>query len=127
MPIEHRYDPELRTLFLELRGTITDAEILDFASEMATSRDVPPGRRELVDLCGVEQADLSSATLRAVAEIYARADERPEESRVAFVAPRDLFFGLARMYEAFRSPSPLQIRVFRELGEARAWLGIPAS
>jgi hypothetical protein len=34
-------------------------------------------------------------------------------------------FGLSRMYQAFRSDSPAEIGVFRELHEARAWLGLP--
>ena len=40
------------------------------------------------------------------------------------VAPRDVLFGLARMYEILRSGSPVEVRVFRERGEAESWLGL---
>ena len=124
MPIEHRYDPALRTLFLEFSGEVSEIELLDVARKLASDPSIPPGHRELVDLSGVLVTDVTSLALRRVAQIYAEADKRPEDSRVAIVAPADLFYGLSRMYEAFREPSPLEIQVFRELREARAWLGL---
>ena len=39
------------------------------------------------------------------------------------VAPGDLGFGLARMFEALSDPSEPEVRVFRDLSEARTWLG----
>jgi hypothetical protein len=77
-----------------------------------------------VDLTGIRDTDVGSATLRRVAHIYSETDRRPEDSRVAIVAPADLYYGLSRMYEAFREPSRLVIRVFRDLREARVWLGL---
>lgn len=124
MPIAHRFDPALRTLFVDFSGEINEAELVDAARKLAADPSIPPGRRELVDLSGIEATDVTAAALRRVAHIYAETDVRPEESRVAIVAPGDLYYGLSRMYEAFREPSPLEIRVFRDLPEARAWLGI---
>jgi hypothetical protein len=124
MPIEHRYDPALRTLFLDFSGEVSEGELVEVASKLASDPSIPPGHRELVDLSGIRDTDVTTAALRRVARIYAETDKRPEDSRVAIVAPADLFFGLSRMYEAFRGDSPLEIRVFRALGEARAWLGL---
>jgi tetrahydromethanopterin S-methyltransferase subunit E len=47
-----------------------------------------------------------------------------ERSRVAMVATTDVHYGLSRMYQAFRSDSPLDLRVFRDMREARTWLGL---
>jgi hypothetical protein len=124
MPISHRYDPELRTLFVELTGEVTANELVDAARKLSSDESVPPGHNELVDLSGIAQTDVTGATLRHVASLYASTDRRPEESRVAIYAPGDLYFGLSRMYGAFRDPSPVQIQIFRELAEARAWLGL---
>jgi hypothetical protein len=124
MPIEHRYDPALRTLFVDVSGEVSETELVDTARKLAGDSSIPPGRRELVDLSRIENSDVTSATLRLVAHIYAESDQQPEDSRVAIVAPGDLYYGLSRMYEAFRRSSPVEIRVFRELGEARAFLGI---
>ena len=119
MPIEHRYDPALRTLFVELTGEVSETELVDAARKLSADPSIPPGGRELVDLSGVRDTDVTSAVLRRVAQIYSERDQQPEDSRVAIVAPGDLYYGLSRMYEAFRRSSPVEIRVFRELGEAR--------
>jgi hypothetical protein len=124
MPIEHRYDPALRTLFIELSGEVSETELVDAARKLASDPAIPAGHRELVNLSGVHNTDVTAATLRRVAHIYSEADQRPEDSRVAIVAPGDLFYGLSRMYEAFRESSALEIRVFRDLPEARTWLGL---
>jgi hypothetical protein len=126
MSVSHRYDPELRTLFYEFCGEVREAELLEIAGKLASDPSIPPGRRELVDLSRLETTDVTAGALRRVAQIYADADERPEDSPVAIVAPGDLFFGLSRMYEAYRQDSPVRIRIFRSLAEARAWLGLEA-
>jgi hypothetical protein len=124
MPIVHRYDPALRTLFLDFSGEVSETELVDVARKLTSDPSIPAGHRELVDLSGVRNTDVTAAALRRVAHIYTDSDRRPEDSRVAIVAPADLFYGLSRMYEAFREPSRLEIQVFRELREARAWLGL---
>lgn len=124
MPISHRYDPGLRTLFIELTGEVSATELVDAARKLSSDESVPPGHLELVDLSRVENTDVTGATLRQIAGLFAEADRRPEDSRVAIVAPGDLYFGLSRMYEVYRDPSPVRIRIFRGLAEAKAWLGI---
>ncbi len=127
MPIAHRYDDQLRTLFIDVSGEVTETELVDAARKLASDPSIPPGRRELLDLSGAQQTTVTPAVLRHVAAIFGATDKTPAESRVAIYAPGDLFFGLSRMYETFRSSSsPVQIRVFRALDEARTWLGIPA-
>jgi hypothetical protein len=124
MPVEHRYDAALRTLFVTFTGEVSETELLDTARKLSADPSIPPGRRELVDLSRIENSDVTSAALRRVAHIYSETDKQPEDSQVAIVAPGDLYYGLSRMYEAFRRSSPVEIRVFRELAEARSWLGI---
>ncbi len=40
------------------------------------------------------------------------------------VAEKDVSFGMARMYEMLREAEPDQIKVFRDMAEARRWLGL---
>ncbi len=40
---------------------------------------------------------------------------------------QDEVFGMARMYEIRTDENPLQVRIFRDIEEARAWLGLPPS
>ncbi len=47
-----------------------------------------------------------------------------EKSRRAIVADKDITFGMARMYEVFREDAPEEIKLFRDIAEARRWLGL---
>jgi hypothetical protein len=44
--------------------------------------------------------------------------------KLAIVAPQDLTFGMARMYQLFTERDAHQVGVFRTVTEAEAWLGI---
>jgi hypothetical protein len=63
---------------------------------------------------------LSSEELQRVAEHGKSRGFGP--GRVAFVAPRDLGFGLLRQYEVYREAEGQELRVFRNAGDALAWL-----
>jgi hypothetical protein len=45
--------------------------------------------------------------------------------KVAVVAPKDLSFGLARMYQVFANSVPWNFVVFRAMDAALAWLRVP--
>jgi hypothetical protein len=122
--IHDRFDAERNVLFVSFEGLISDEDLVKYAQRIATSPAIPPGHGELVDLRRVEVGEVHSHTLRRIAELFAGADRTPERSRVAIVASDDVAYGLSRMYQAFRSESPLDLRVFRAMNEARAWLGL---
>jgi hypothetical protein len=81
----------------------------------------------LVDLTAADRFEGSSEVIRRNARRAAQFidDKVGRGSRMAIVAPRDEFFGLGRMYEMLRAPSPVEFRVFRAPGEAERWLGLP--
>ncbi len=43
----------------------------------------------------------------------------------AFLAPDTPAYGIARMFAAFMEPSPIHVRVFRNIEDAAAWLEVP--
>ena len=44
---------------------------------------------------------------------------------MALVASEDFEFGLSRMWEAIAQDLPLEIKVFRDMDEARTWVVEP--
>lgn len=127
MPVRERFDPEANLLVVHLEGAIGDEDLLTYARRVVETPEIPAGHDELIDLRAMEAGGrITTPGLRRVAALFARTDRTPEQSRVAFVASSDVGYGLARMYQAFRSESPLELRVFRSMREARTWLGLPA-
>lgn len=124
MPLRHRFDADRNALFLELRGEVTDEDLLRYVEEATRRPGEPTGHVELVDLRGVDVTRVEGRTLRRIAHQFGQSEKAPQRVRVALVADSDVSYGLARMYQAFRADSPLDLRVFRDMGEARAWLGL---
>jgi hypothetical protein len=118
----YEYDAATRVVRIEISGEVREAELVDLAQKLAADETFGPGHAELVDLRAVRHTDVSAPVLRRVAGIFASTDRHASRTRVAVCAPADLVFGLSRMYEAFRAPSGLQLRVFRTLAEAEHWL-----
>ncbi len=85
--------------------------------------DFKPGMSVLWDL---REGNASSLTFDDIRRIAGQNKARLRKSgvpyRVAFLAPRDIEFGLSRMYEMFSDASLVENRVFRTLEEARRWL-----
>jgi hypothetical protein len=125
--VRERFDAEHNVLFVIVDGDVQDEDLLKYAQRSAGNPAMPPEHDVLVDMSATRSLGAVQAeTLRRVADLFTRTDAAPEQSRVALVSPHDVGYGLSRMYQAFRSDSPIEVRVFREMREARAWLGLPA-
>ena len=77
----------------------------------------------------VEDLAVAPSAIQHIAELVALADRAiPAGSRprAAIVAPADVAFGMARMYQARRESqdTPRQYFVCRTMAEARGWLGL---
>jgi hypothetical protein len=125
MPITYRFDASLNVLFVEMHGIITDEDLLQYAKTATTDTEIPRPYHELIDLREVQVPEASTDSLRRVAATFRDAERAPEGVKIAFVASSDAAYGIARMYQAFRTDSPAAFHVFREMGEARNWLGLP--
>jgi hypothetical protein len=126
MTIEHRIDHGRRLVLTRAFGTMTDEEIFAYQREVWSRPDVA-GYDELVDMTEVEHVAVPSPDrVRRLARLSAAMDA-PGLSKFAIVAPRDLEFGLGRMFAAHRElsiRSTKQVSVFRSTRSALAWLGV---
>ena len=123
MPISYHIEKDAGRVVLEFRGTITDRELFATYEALYADPSHRVGLDELTDCREVERVDVTTGALVALAASTARLlDGKQQTWRVAIVAPSDVVFGMARMYEAFRAESPEQVQVFRDRAAAEAWL-----
>lgn len=121
MPVRHAIDDERDLLHTVFAGEFTDDDIRAHFMALRANPRFHRMMRELVDLRGVTDVLVSSATLNASAHwlLYA------PEARRAVLAPTDLLFGLARMYQTHLGEvGASQFGPFRELAPALRWLGL---
>jgi hypothetical protein len=122
MPIEYRIEVPLRTLFTTVFGVFTDADARGLVEGLRNEPDFGSDFDQLFDARGVTSVELSGRCVREIAAVRMFG----EGSRRAFVVGTDVAFGMARMFEMLRDDALDQIRVFKNIEDARAWLGLPA-
>jgi hypothetical protein len=126
MPITCEPRPDENLVIFRHVGEVTDTEFLTFYQGFFEDSDVSSALNLLVDLQQTSSAPRSGEALRLLAEfLHGKFGGRPEQRRIAVVAPQHLSFGLARMYEVFSACLPWEFVVFRDHEAALAWLGIP--
>lgn len=128
MTITFDQDRAAGVRFTTITGTITDAELLDAYARVLASPEFDPTFDVLVDLSGVERAEVSAEGLGVVASfVAAAAAELRERPRVAVVARPPLLHGMLAHYVAAaeRQQVRLEYRTFEDVAAARAWLGLP--
>jgi hypothetical protein len=120
MPAHYKIDKARRLVSSVATGTFTDDDLRGHTRGLAADPDFDPSFRQIFDLRGITDLDLTGPQMRE------RARENPwkEGSRRAFVCSREVVYGMARMYQLLTDDGPDEIRVFRKMSEALAWLGL---
>jgi hypothetical protein len=67
------------------------------------------------------QLDVRGADVQEIARFILERQPETPPPRVAFVAGRDVDFGLMRMFQVYRQHPATQVRVFRDYEEAVSW------
>jgi hypothetical protein len=67
----------------------------------------------------------STAELRELVALWTQMFSEPP-TRIALLVDQDIHYGLGRMVSAFIEDKPLRFSVFRDRGEALAWLDQPS-
>lgn len=117
MAANYRIDPERRLMMITLAGRVTGDELDAFSERVRHDPAYDPAWAALVDASEMNPAGLSTQALRARAAV-----PRRNPTRVAIVAPADVVFGLARMFQMMSEGRGNHIEVFRGMDDALAWL-----
>jgi len=126
MPIKRHFRRERNLLILEHIGTVSDEEFLAFYKSLYGDDRFVVSMDQLVDLRRADSTPRSPEVLRQFAQFVM--DQYPIAAspvNIAVVAPKDLSYGLARMYDAFSQRIPWIFEIFRDLDAAADWLGLP--
>ena len=124
MPIDYRVDSEQGILFVAVIGELDETELNDHATRMEQDPTIIPELNALVDLREARVLGLQGKAIRNLAVRFREMNLVGDGSKLAITATSDVVYGMARIYGAVRSNSKLEARVFREIDEARDWLGM---
>lgn len=122
MPVEITIDPERRRIRSRLSGRLCRDTLRAYYEALTAHPDFRPDLSEVFDVSDVSELDLTADEIRDFSAATASAPAHGAGMRVAIVAPTDLVFGLARLYELSQVDAGNRICVLRTLAEAEAWL-----
>jgi hypothetical protein len=124
MPIKTLRFPEKQLAVHEVYGKVT---LDQFESTIVQHNKEGFSQLTLWDASSFIGEAMSTSVLERFARsFYQKTPNRPECSRVAVVAPRDLIYGMTRMFESFSQVEKFSVehRVFRSRDEAMEWLSV---
>ena len=126
MSIESYVRPEGNVAIFVHTGRVADDEFLTCYKSFFEGDAFKPPMNILVDLRETNSSSRSPEALLRFAEfVRAKPADSTASIKVAVVAPKDLSFGLARMYEILSDSVHWNFVVFRAMDAALAWLGLP--
>jgi len=119
MPVFYKIETERRLVLSTASGALSQADVLAHQQKLLNDPDFDPTFSQIADFRQVTSFDLSADEIRFLAQ---RSIFSPHARR-ALIAPNDLGYGLARMFEMLReSQGDQATRVFRTLEEALDWV-----
>lgn len=122
MQVEISIDPHLQMAEVRITGRLVVEEMARHAAAFVEHPDFVPGMPALFDLRKLDFSSVRPAESQAVAQVNRRLAARRGTARVALVVDTDLGYGVSRMHEVLGKAPNLQVRVFRDMLEARHWV-----
>ncbi len=124
MPISFKFFEEHELFLSKWVGDISDSDLLQSYKQLFDSERYKPGFHEITD---TRDANIAGITSKGLYRLSALVDQRlsgkAKEFKTAIISPKDLEFGMARIYEVFRDKSKENVMVFRNTESALKWLG----
>ena len=120
MPADYRIARALGLVISRGWGVVTDDDLLGHARALGRDPHFRPDLRQLYDFRDAAAQDFGGATVLELANL----SPFGAGARRAIVVGGDIAFGMAQMFKLLRDNLRDDIRVFRDVGEALAWLDL---
>lgn len=117
-----------RLVYLRFSGVQTAGLAINELQRLRSLPEYRPGLPELADLSRITRDDLDFHAMRRLAREANRESQNSDgEKRIALYAPKDVTYGMARMFSTLcdLDPGPATGQAFLSQREALAWLGRP--
>ncbi len=124
MPIKYTIDPTNGTILTTVSGSVTAEDIIKYLGEVFPHPKRGQPHCEIFDLRDAGTFDVDMDGARRIAAFAKGYRSELESAMVALVAPRDFEYGVGRVIGAYLDELPLDFRVFRNMKDAKSWIGL---
>jgi len=120
MPADYTIDKQEGVVYATIWGDLTAEDVTAARMRLKADPDFSPGMKQLIDGRGLtDWVPTGTET-----SMLATHDPFGSGAQRAFVASEDVFYGMFRMYQILTDSPEIRVAVFRDMEEAREWLGI---
>lgn len=115
------YESDIDLTVFKIVGEMTFSEVSEQTRIFFENK---PSKLALWDFTLGTVAHLSSQEMREIAKQGAAFSTRIEGARGAILAPKDIDYGMSRVFQVFSEQEifPLEVKIFRDIDAARKWL-----
>ncbi len=126
MPITYRIDHEAKVVRIRGSGTLTNDELVSCIIRLREDPELPFGMPAISDLRDVAVLEVTLEGFQQVADVIAATDEQRGPARAALVVDKEGDLMMAKLYTIVgqSANSQTSFKVFKDLAEAEAWLGL---
>ncbi|MCK4549033.1 MAG: STAS/SEC14 domain-containing protein [Candidatus Krumholzibacteria bacterium] len=121
MGIEFRIDTEEGIVYTTVKGDLDVDDIIAGLTEIISHEDFEQGMGGIFDLLA-SKWESNPEELRKIVRFIIENTDRIGQSRHAVVVGSNRAYGMSRMFEVFSQETAVNVRIFRDLDEARKWM-----
>ena len=126
MSLSVRVYPELRLIWVEGSGVVSDDDLENYVQEYLVHR----GLRDYGEIFDLSRADLMDVTylgLSRVASAAAPTDPEETPTQIAILVSETVSLGISRMYQTLRETKGgrRNLRIFRDRPHLLEWMKLP--
>jgi hypothetical protein len=128
MPATHEIDDHGKLITTSWYEAAVDSALIESLSKYQREiRSLPQyaSYNEILDFTQATTFKLSTQGIRELVEIAVKGDAPSVRTKLAIVVTSPVAFGLARMYQTYRSFAPnasKEVHIFKNLAEALEWI-----
>ena len=123
MPASYRIDLRSGVVYSVLAGHVTNEELLAKHERMSVDSDFRPTMNHVIDTRGITSVSVTALGVRLVTmtSIFGPGSRR---ALIASDANPSSGYGYVRMFQALRSQSGADTKIFSTVEDAHRWLGL---
>ena len=128
MPANHHIDNKRQLIITTWEGEARDIEFVEAIKEYQKDIQNHPDYicfNEILNLSGVTGYKITTKGIKTISQIASNTDKTEINRKLAIIVGSNLAYGLARMYETYRSFSKKaqkEINIFKNEKDALEWI-----
>ena len=125
MPIKYNINEEQNLVWATGSGVIVAKDIINHIDSLVRDIKYIAPMKKLIDYRNIENIIITQDEAEAIAEKKNSFAYKFSGEKCAFISPKDLSYGTARVHQAQVDTDNIDMHVFRTIKEALECLGIP--